>query len=168
MKIAHDGSVLLRKAIADKLIADFDVDMVNGITDRPTITRTITAQTPEPYIYIREEYNEEDWSTKTSESRKHFIAVEVVCKELSGRGTHDQRDQIVDEVLRLIDQPTYLRVTGFTVQLIRSPRALKMTIEEKGARYFKSVINFEITMIKRRLRDFIEDGFIEPVFIYNH
>ena len=95
-----------------------------------------------------EEYNAEDWVTKTSESRVHFIAVEVVEKELNGRGNHDTRDQICNEVLRLIDSPNYFSISGWTIQTIKSPRTVKMTFEEKGARYFKGVISFEITITK--------------------
>ena len=53
MAISYDISDKIKTSFATRLISDFDVTRVNGISERPVITKTITNNTPEPYIYIQ-------------------------------------------------------------------------------------------------------------------
>lgn len=157
---SFNASDILRRAIADQLIANFDHTVVTGLASRPVITRTITSRTPEPYIYVREEGSIEDFNTKGAESRRHTIAIEIVFNYNSMRGSHIQRDQTVNQVVSICTTEPYpdLRNMGYDVWLVHDAEVTTLDpFEERGARYFKSIIFIDYVICE------LTTGRLEPV-----
>ena len=145
---ARDGGYSIRLAMAKDLMADFDFSQVDGLDANPVITLTVTPRTPEPYIWFDEVDSEEEWVTKTSESRIYTIVAQVMVKNLVGRGTSKQRDQIANQVLEHITDQTDFPIpqdTGYIIQRITTGTIEKYESVERGARYFIANIPIEVT-----------------------
>ncbi len=145
---ARDGGYSIRLAMAKDLMADFDFSKVDGLDSNPVITLTVTPRTPEPYVYFYETESDEEWVTKTSESRKYNIVAQVVVKNNVGRGTTKQRDQITNQVLEHITDQTDFPIpqdTGYIIQRITTGSIVKNESVERGARYFIANIPIEVT-----------------------
>ena len=142
MAKSYDISDIIKNAFTTKLIAEFDVSKIDGISTVPVITRTITNNTPEPYIYIRSEGSLETWVTKDSEDREYRIMAEVVVKHKVNSVTHVTREQISNEVLNILTADIYPDITsnGFRISNIFTEDVVKLDFIERGAKYYKAVI----------------------------
>lgn len=150
MAVSYSRSDIFKTACADALIRAFNVNNVDGITERPVITKTITSRTPEPYIYIRSGGpSVEAYNTKNTEARIYPIDIEVVTKFLPQRGNHDEADQITNEVTRILTDETNqeydLANQGFNLFIVANSQVFPIDFEERGARYFKRTITIEYT-----------------------
>ena len=144
---SRNGAEILKRAIAQRLISQFSTTGIDGITATPVITRTITANTPYPYIFVREDYSQDAYVTKDGESREHYIAVEVVYKYNPQRGTHVQLEQTANEVLRILDTAPSgypdLTADGFNLFIFTAVNNENVDYEAKGAKYFRKILTFK-------------------------
>ncbi len=140
-EISRDGGYSIRKAIAKQITDLFEFSKVDGLTENPIITLTVTPNTQEPYIFLRESDSEEAWVTKDSESRRYFIDIQVMTKTNVSRGTTQQRDEMVNEVLQALTSDLPIpQDTGFEIQLITTDEIQKDIDVRRGAKYMVAVI----------------------------
>ena len=146
MAKSYDISDIIKNAFTTRLIAEFNVTAIDGISEVPIITRTITNNTPEPYIYIRSEGSLETWVTKDSEDREYRIMAEVVVKHKVNSGTHKSREQISNEVIKILTQDVYPDITsdGFRISNLFTEDVAKIDFIERGAKYYKAIIPFAV------------------------
>ncbi len=145
---SRDGSYSISKAMVTDLIANFDHTKVDGLSENPIFTLTVTPRTPEPYVYFYETDSEEVWKSKDSESRTHSIVAQVMVKNEVGRGNSRQRDEITNQVLQYLTDEDNLPIpqdTGFIIQNIVTGSITKYESVERGARYFIANIPIEVT-----------------------
>lgn len=147
MAVARDGSAYIIDAMITKLLSDFSHTRVNGLDSNPIFTDTVTPRTPEPYVYIYEEDSEEAWVTKENESREYHITAQIMVRNEVGRGNTTTRDDITNEVIRLIsDQDDYPVVSthGYAIQKITNDNIVKYDTMERGGKFYIANIMFNV------------------------
>ena len=144
---SRDASELVKGAIASTLLSDFLHTNIPGISAIPTVSRTITSRTPEPYIEIGDVNSEEAYTTKDSESREYEVNLKICLKYAPNRSTHVQRERIVDETIRVLTAEGVFNLSddGYDVYIVTTGPITRFDTHERGAKYYFAIVPLLVT-----------------------
>lgn len=146
----RNASGAIKTALVRKLRADFDVNNVMDLAQIPLIIQDRPLNSiDEPYIYLYEQNSSEVDRTYDESSTEYDIIAQVVTRVAQNDDSSQLRDDIVQEVVRIIDTNSSgyinLETMGFNVYLQNVNGVAELPkYEERGGTYFQA--NITITL----------------------
>ncbi len=155
--MGREASSLVRSGLRALIVNNFDIGNVANQTALPAITQRLTNRTSEPYIYLRSDSSSPIDISRSSRPRDYTTAIEVVTRADTNEGGPRQRDEIADEVVRILDRtPPVIR--GFCVSIsVVDEVSMLDNIEEESGTFFKATI-FVVTRVVAEASGVIAPG----------
>ena len=136
----REGAALIRSGLRSLLVNNFNTGNVVGLTSPPTFTQSVVRTTQEPYVYLRSESSLPSDINKAERPRDYITQIEVVTGFDTNEGGPRQRDEIVDEVVRILDRelPAISRFNVY-ISIVEDVNKLDL-IHEENRVFFKGIV----------------------------